>query len=229
MIKAIIFDFDGLILDTEMPEYLSNKEMFEEHGQEFPLEEWGANIGRGWDEPGMSPYETLQSKLSFPVDIETLRVKRRKRNEAMILENCILPGVVKVLNEAKAKGLKLGVASSSSIEWVGGHLSRLGLLERFDILRCSDHVTKTKPHPELYLSAIEALGVFAHEAIALEDSRNGSLAAKAAGLYTIVIPNEVTRHSNFSHADSLLSSLGELSLDHLLVQFHKRTEEPKHD
>jgi len=120
------------------------------------------------------------------------------------------------LDQAKALGLKVGVASSSTAEWVRGHLARLGILERFDCLRCRDEVANAKPEPDLYIAVLECLGVTAAEAIAIEDSPNGVTAAKRAGLRCVAIPNSITAKLDLSDADVLLHSLAEITLADLL-------------
>jgi HAD superfamily hydrolase (TIGR01509 family) len=112
--------------------------------------------------------------------------------------------------------MRLAVASSSPRSWVGGHLERLGIIDHFDHLRCADDVRQVKPDPELYLAALAALGVAAHEAIALEDSPNGVLAAKRAGLFCVAVPNSLTRQMPLDHADRLVDSLADLPLQDLV-------------
>ncbi len=216
MIKALIFDFDGLILDTESPEFISFQEMFAEFGLEFSLSEWAFNIGKGMNETGPTPYEILQSRVQIPFDFESVRARRRARNTSLVLANEVLPGVNDYLATAQKLGLKLGVASSSGSEWVEGHLKRLGLHDYFDVIRCADHVVKAKPDPELYLAALEALKVDAKEAIAFEDSRNGTKAARAAGIFTVVVPNPITRYSDLTEANMRLDSMSGISLASLL-------------
>ena len=113
-------------------------------------------------------------------------------------------------------GLKVGLASSSTSDWVRGHLDRLGILESFDCIRCRDHVANAKPEPDLYLSVLECLGVSASEAIAIEDSPNGVLAAKRAGLRCVAIPNSITGQLDLSQADLVLDSLADVTLGGLL-------------
>lgn len=134
----------------------------------------------------------------------------------MVLAQKLLPGVAEHLEEARAIGLKLGVASSSTRDWVGGHLARLGILDRFVCLRCRDDVANAKPEPDLYIAVLECLGVLASEAIAVEDSPNGVLAAKRAGLRCVAIPNSITARLDLGQADVLLGSLADITLADLL-------------
>jgi HAD superfamily hydrolase (TIGR01509 family) len=142
--------------------------------------------------------------------------RRISRRTELVLANKLLPGVVEHLDAAKAAGLKVGVASSSTLEWVRGHLARLGILDRFDCVRCRDDVTNVKPEPDLYVAVLECLGVAASEAIAIEDSPNGVLAAKRAGMRCIAIPNSITARLDLGQADVVLGSLAEVTLAELL-------------
>jgi len=213
MIRAIVFDFDGLILDTEEPVYRSWLEVYEAHGQELPFERWVQIVGS--TTAGFHPQNHLEERLgrSLPKEVLDRRIGRRTE---MILAQEVLPGVLRHIEEAKAMGLKLGVASSSTSEWVRGHLARLGILESFDCLRCRDDVANAKPEPDLYLAVLECLGVKASEAIAIEDSPNGVLAAKRAGLRCVAIPNSITAQLDLGQADLLLGSLDEVTLSGLL-------------
>ena len=125
MIKAIIFDFDGLILDTESPIFQSWQEVYRERGCELGLEEWAANIGT---EDTFDPVTHLEGILGESLDAAAIRSVRKPREAAPIEAEPILPGVERYIADAKRLGLKLGVASNSSHDWVTGHLERLGLL-----------------------------------------------------------------------------------------------------
>ena len=213
MIRALVFDFDGLILDTEVPVYRSWLEVYEAHGEELPFERWVQIVGS--TTAGFHPQHHLEERLgrSLPKEVLDRRIGRRTE---MILAQDALPGVVRHIQEARAMGLRLGVASSSTNEWVKGHLARLGILESFDCIRCRDDVANAKPEPDLYLAVLECLGVRASEAIAIEDSPNGVLAAKRAGLRCVAIPNSITAQLDLGQADLLLGSLDEVTLAELL-------------
>jgi len=213
MIRAIVFDFDGLILDTEEPVYRSWLEVYEAHGEQLPFERWVQIVGS--TTAGFHPQHHLEERLgrSLPKDVLDRRIGRRTE---MILAQQVLPGVLRRIEEAKAMGLKLGVASSSTTEWVRGHLARLGILESFECMRCRDDVANAKPEPDLYLAVLECLGVRASEAIAIEDSPNGVLAAKRAGMRCVAIPNSITAQLDLGQADVLLGSLEEVTLVELL-------------
>jgi HAD superfamily hydrolase (TIGR01509 family) len=213
LIRAIVFDFDGSILDTEEPVYRSWLEVYEAHGEDLPFERWVQIVGS--TTAGFHPQHHLEERLgrSLPKEVLDRRIGRRTE---MILANTVLPGVVQRIDEAKAMGLKLGVASSSTIDWVRGHLVRLGIFDRFDCVRCRDDVANAKPEPDLYIAVLECLGVPASEAIAIEDSPNGVLAAKRAGMRCVAIPNSITARLDLGQADVLLGSLAEVTLPELL-------------
>ncbi len=213
MIRAIVFDFDGLILDTEEPIYRSWLEVYEAHGQELPFERWVQIVGSSTI--GFHPQHHLEERLGRPLPKVVLDRRIGRRTE-MVLANKLLPGVVEHLDAARASGLKVGVASSSTRDWVLGHLVRLGILDRFDCLRCRDEVANVKPEPDLYLAVLECVGVAASEAIAIEDSPNGVLAAKRAGMRCVAVPNSITARLDLGQADVVLGSLAEVTLAELL-------------
>lgn len=213
--KALIFDFDGLILDTEMPDYESWQEVYHQHGVELPLEKWASIVG-GTAESDFDPNEYLEELISKPVDRDAIWIQRRKKYLDNLETQPILPGVVDLLNEAKQQGLKIGVASSSPEAWVHGHLTRLGLIEKFDCICTADDVEKTKPDPTLFLQVAEDLGVSPEDAIVFEDSPNGVLGANRAGMFVVAVPNPLTKQLEIDHADLILDSLADLSLQELL-------------
>ena len=213
MIRAIVFDFDGLILDTEEPVYRSWLEVYEAHGETLPFERWVQIVGSTNTE--FHPQRHLEERLGRPLSQEVVDGRIGRRTE-MILAQQVLPGILQYIDEATARGLKLGVASSSTRDWVSGHLERLGILGRFDCVRCRDDVNSAKPAPDLYVAVLDCLGVSPSEAFAIEDSPNGVIAAKQAGMLCVAIPNSITARLDLSKADLVLRSLSDLSLHDLL-------------
>ena len=213
MFKAIVFDFDGSILDTEGPVYRSWLEVYEAHGEELPFERWVQIVGSTTLE--FHPQHHLEGRLGRPLPQEVLDRRVGRRTELVLAEK-VLPGVVELIEDARAAGVKRGVASSSTAEWVKGHLDRLGILDRFDCIRCRDDVAHAKPEPDLYLAVLDCLGVAAAEAFAIEDSPNGIAAAKSAGLRCVAIPNPITSGLDLSHADLVVASLADFTLAKLV-------------
>src|SRR5579859_4159585 len=214
MLKAIIFDFDGLILDTEQPVYQSWLEVYQAHGVELPFERWVQIVGS--TTATFHPQHHLEERLGRPLPHEVLEQRIGRRTE-LVLAKKVLPGVVEVIDAARAAGIKLAVASSSTAEWVTGHLARLGILDRFDCVRCRDDVANAKPAPDLYRAVLECLGLTPDEAFAIEDSPNGIAAAKSAGLRCVAIPNPITSGLDLSRADLVVDSLADLTLAGLLA------------
>ncbi|MDB4948995.1 MAG: yhcW [Gemmatimonadetes bacterium] len=210
MIEAVVFDFDGLVFDSETHEYDVVREIFREHGAELPLEVWGRCVGRasGW----FDPFAHLEDCIGRPVDREALAALRHERFHARIQGQGPLPGVEATIDAARAHGLRVGLASSGTRRWVHGQLERLGLLHRFDAVRVREDVREVKPDPELYLSVLAALGVEPANAVAFEDSPNGALAARRAGMRCVVIPNAVTAGLEFGDTDLRLESMLDVQL-----------------
>jgi len=215
MIKALIFDFDGLIVDTELPDYESWQQVYRRHGCELAVEAWGQIVG-GTGASDFDPHTNLETLCGQPLDREEIWISRRKQYLDTITQQPILPGVLETIEAAERLGLGLGVASSSPENWVRGHLARLGLYQRFDTIKTADDVERTKPHPQLYLAAMDALGIQPSEGIVFEDSPNGVKAAKAAGLFCVAVPNKLTAQLHFDAADLRLDSLAGLSLPDLV-------------
>ena len=215
MIRAIVFDFDGLILDTEEPIYRSWLEVYEAHGEDLPFEQWVKTVGSTNTE--FHPQHHLEERLGRPLSKEVIERRIGRRTE-LILAQQLLPGILQQLDAARSLGLKLGVASSSTRDWVSGHLTRLGILNRFDCVRCRDDVTNAKPAPDLYIAVLACLGVNSSESLAIEDSPNGVVAAKSAGMLCVAIPNSITARLDLSHADLVLRSLAEVKLSDLLTR-----------
>ena len=220
-IRALVFDFDGIVIDTETPDFVTWRRVFEEHGVSLDRELWEGFIGSGLGSFDVSSH--LDELVGRPIATETLRAERRARYLAAVEASPVLPGVEDMISEARAAGLRLGVASSSTREWVEGHLARRGLLRYFDAVRCRDDVAATKPDPELYMSAVDALGVEPECAIAIEDSANGVTAAKRAGLFCVVVPNPMTSAMRLDQADLRLRSLADVSLGDLVEMAEGRT------
>jgi HAD superfamily hydrolase (TIGR01509 family) len=158
------------------------------------------------------------------VDRAAIAARHRKRELELIGLQTTMPGVESYIADAKRLGLKLGLASSSSRQWVGEHLGRLGLEREFDSIKCAEDVRQAKPSPDLYQAVLAELGLHPTEAVALEDSPNGILAAKRAGLLCVAVPNALTRQLPLDLADMRLESLADLPLAQLLPRLEKRTQ-----
>ena len=218
MIDALIFDFDGLIVDTEEPGFRAWTEIYSEHNCQLSRQLWASSIGLASDAIVFDPYAHLESLVGRQIDRDDIRLRRRRRNLELVHAQPIRPGVEAYIADAQGLGLKLAVASSSPRDWVDGHLTRLGLRSHFAAVLCVDDVGRGKPDPAVYLAALKALELTADRAIAFEDSPNGAWAAKRAGIYCVVVPNSMTNALPLDHADRRLESLADLPLPTLLSE-----------
>jgi len=220
--KALLFDFDGLIVDTETPEFQVWQSIYREFGQKLSLEQWGVMVG-GFGKGIFDAAAHLARLAGNGIKPDDLRARHRAESDVLTLAQPILPGVTEILKEAREMRLFCAVASSSPHTWVDTHLNRLGLGNAFEVVICSDDVLpgRTKPYPDLFLKALAALEVHAGEALVFEDSPNGVEAAHAAGILVVRVPNPVTENLKSLEADLTIASLAEISLTKLLIQFHK--------
>jgi HAD superfamily hydrolase (TIGR01509 family) len=218
MIRALVFDFDGVILDTETPFFRSWQEIYQESGFDLSMQDWASMLG-SFSDPE-DPYEQLEDQLGIRLDREAIRSRRSDRESELLASEEILPGVEAVMLEGRRLGLRLAVASSSDRNWVTTHLERLNLLSKFDIIMCAEDVEFTKPFPDLYEAVLLALNIQASQAIAFEDTLNGVLAAKRAGLYCVAIPNTITHHSPMPEADMVVQSLQDVNLEELVKKLN---------
>jgi HAD superfamily hydrolase (TIGR01509 family) len=213
-IHAVVFDFDGLVLDTELPVYTSWCAAFEAHGAAPPtIEEWSAMIGTA---DAVDMHAWLAERADRPIDRDAMDQSRRAHRDALLEVEVVRPGVLAWLAEADAARLRLAIASSSPADWVDEHLGRLGLTERFAVIVTAGGALRGKPAPDVYLEACARLGVDPAYALAVEDSPNGIAAAKAAGLRCVNVPNELTARLDRSAADVRLSSLADCTLADVL-------------
>ncbi len=220
MITALIFDFDGLILDTETAEVRTWQNIFDELRYPFPYDEFIQTVG-GYGISTFDPALHLHEITNGSLNEEVMRLRFRNESGDEIRRSPILPGVTDIIAEAKRQHMKLAVASSSPHSWVDTHLTRLNLFQQFDKIICSDDVPpgRTKPNPDLFLKALEQLNVGANEAMAFEDSPHGVEAANAAGIAVVLAPNPTTSLLPFKGIYLKLDSLAVLSLDEMISHF----------
>lgn len=220
-VRGLLFDFDGLLVDTESPSRLGWQELYREHGHELPLDEWATlvgTIGASWD-----PLVHLETLVGRPLDRDTVTERRQAREFELIDLEDLRPGIEGYLEEADRRGLRTALVSSSSRDWIQRILGRLERLDHWDAIVAADgDPTRAKPRPTLYLEALETLGLAADEAIAFEDSPNGVRAAKRAGLVCVAVPNPVTATLALDEADVVVESLADLPLDALLKRLEDR-------
>jgi len=218
MLKALIFDFDGLILDTETPEVTVWGNIYKEYGFELPVHEWEKTVG-GYGISTFNAAEHLALLSAGEVDSASSHLRYRQESDAIIQSSPILPGVMDLIHSAKTNGLKVAIGSSSPHSWVDAHTKRLGIYDLFDFIICQDDVEKgkTKPYPDIYLKVLDKLQVRANEALVFEDSPNGVLASRRAGIFVVAVPNGLTKQMNVQ-GDLTVSSLAELTLQDLMAK-----------
>ena len=216
MIEAVVFDFDGLIFDSETHGFEVAREVMAEHGVELTMEVWSGVVGT--HSGAFDPVAFIESRIGAPVDREAVEEVLWQRFYARIETQDALPGVKEVLEATRALGLKVGLASNSTHEWVDGQIARLGLAHYFHCVRTADDVERPKPAPDLYLEVLRCLDVPPERAVAFEDSPTGALAAKRAGLYCVVVPNPITAALEFGEHDVRLESLLHEELSELLAR-----------
>jgi HAD superfamily hydrolase (TIGR01509 family) len=214
-VRAVVFDFDGVVLDTETTDFRAWCEIFDAHGCELRIDEWVDDIGT---QAGFDVYGTLRSRARGAVPPEDeLRARKRARVAELLEGVQPLPGVTAWLDEAESMGIPVGIASSSPPGWIEHHLHRLGLRHRFACVACCDGSLPPKPDPASYLAACDRLGARPADAVAVEDSPHGVAAARRAGLYTVAVPHDLTRALDLSGADVVVESLADLPLSALVT------------
>jgi HAD superfamily hydrolase (TIGR01509 family) len=213
---AIVLDFDGLMIDSEWLIFETARATFAAHGHELTVASWATVVGTNndlddswWDRlcdhAGITGFELADYEATY------LAQPREGRFDLPAL-----PGVVELIDEANAGSVPIGVASSSSLDWLDRHLERLGLRDRLGAVIGSDVVGGVgKPAPDVYLRACADLGADPVRSVAIEDSANGVTAAKAAGMVAVAVPSQITRFNDFGHADLVVDSVADLDLDRL--------------
>ncbi|WP_349305412.1 HAD family hydrolase [Bacillus sp. FJAT-50079] len=215
MIKAVIFDFDGTIIDTETPWFEIYRELLKmDYDFDLPLEAFARVIGT----TNGSLFDLIDQSLTHPIDRQQFKEKARSHYLKIKDDLPLRNGFLDILNGIKNSGTKLALASSSNREWVVGFLDKHRLIDDFPIIFTAEDVEEVKPNPALYIKTLEALGVEPNEAIAVEDSANGSLAAIKAGINCLIIPNDMTKNLTFHQNTRMIDSY----LDFDLARYLKR-------
>lgn len=212
MLEAVIFDMDGLLADTEWPDFVAWQELFAAHGDELTLEQWVGEVGVWGATTIKARFRALRGTEEGEAALFDGRRARFREQVALLSP---LPGVERLIATLEAAGIPCGVASSSDREWVAFVLGGLGLQDRLGAVVTGDDVAARKPAPDLYLEAARRLGVRPSRCVAIEDSAVGASAAVAAGMRCVAVPNLLTRFHNLDHAHARVSSLEEVELSFL--------------
>jgi HAD superfamily hydrolase (TIGR01509 family) len=217
-LQGILFDFDGLILDTETPVFQAWQEKYTALGMRLDMSDWAEVLGKASHE-----MDRILSKLDGVLDESSKKIFLEEVSRAemeLVLQQRPLPGAAELIRKAHKAGLNLGIVSSSDQDWVHSHLRRLELLDYFQHTSCVEEVTAAKPDPALYQLGLSKTGLEADRVVVLEDSPNGVLAAKRAGLFTIAVPNGITSqlqfYQNGGRPDQVLDSLEDFPWEDLM-------------
>jgi putative hydrolase of the HAD superfamily len=222
--RALIFDFDGLIVDTESAIYEAWRELYLAHGHDLPLSTYVQCVGSVFGH--YDPMAALESLLGSEVDWDTHLPMKDARIRAGQESLDTLPGVRELLAAARSAGLPCVVASSSQRTHVEGWLERTGIRHHFEFVRSRDDVERAKPWPDLFLAAAEGLGLSPADTLVLEDSANGLRASVSAGAPCVIVPSPVTDGSDFTGAASVLKTLAGTTLEEL-KEIHRLAGAPR--
>ena len=213
-IRGLIFDFDGLIVDTETAIFHAWRDIYAEFGEDLALEEYVQCVGSDFGQ--YNPQTVLEERVGKPIDWEPILPAKDKRIRSELAEQDTRPHFRRFVADSRGQKLKHAVASSSSLDWVGGWLEKLGLAEAFPVIRCRDHVENIKPEPDLFLAAAEGAGIEPSEALVIEDSENGLKAARAAGMACVIVHNPITAGAQFHGAHAVFDGFEDIRIDSLL-------------
>ncbi len=202
---GIIFDFDGVLVDTEWAIYQSWVQLYAREGQEISIATYSPCLGAGYSH--WNPAEHLEKLTGKKYDWEVETPARQAVLEADLARSGLMDGAAELLDWCDEQGIKLTVASSSSRRWVQGWLEHLGIYHRFAGVFTRTDGYAVKPNPALFLAAQECLGLPKEECLIVEDSENGTISAQNAGIPCVAIPNRMTESSDFSRAQFRLPSL----------------------
>lgn len=213
MLRAVIFDFDGLLLDTESAEYEEWVKIFNSLEANLSLGDWVKYVGTWVDSSLM---DLLAQRSTKPFDRDVLHCRHSEAVRDNVNQKGFCEGVTSLVPALRAAGLKVAIASNSDFPWVSEHLDHRDYRGNFDVVCTRDDVKRLKPDPDVYLLALERLGVQASEAVVFEDSLPGAIAGLRAGIQVYVVPNPITAQSEFPNQVTRLHSLTEVSPAFLL-------------
>lgn len=210
MIKAVIFDMDGVIADTEGVYFEADNMVLGQFGKKQALDYFLKFVGTSTKHH----YQTIIKDFGLNASVDELLALRQKYI-ALLMKNGMAtnPGVIKLIEQAKAKHMATGLASTSAPERIRTVLNATGLNDVFDVVMSGEQVKAHKPEPDVYIETARLLGVNPTDCLAIEDSRNGVLAAKAAGMKCIALRTKYTVSQDVSAADKVVTSLTQVNLN----------------
>lgn len=223
MLDAVIFDFDGIVLDSETPEYESHRRIYERHGIPLTVDEWCDSIGVYTEGHERRWFAQLCERSTVTLAEDEYHAERRRMFEELVPQHP-MRGVRELLEELQAAGVALAIASTSPSRWVVPAADRIGVRPLFRTIVSGDDVARRKPAPDVYIEAARRLGANPQRSVAIEDSSPGIAAARAAGLKTVAIPHWLTERHDLSGADLRVAHAGELTVGRLTALVRETRE-----
>ena len=214
MLASVIFDFDGIVLDSETPEYESHRRIYERYGVTLTVDEWCGVIGT-WSEGHDEQWFRRLCERAAEAPPRDAYFEERRRLFEEIVPSDPMRGVRELLAALRDAHVPLAIASSAPARWVVGAVERLGIAPFFTAIVTGDQVTHRKPAPDVYLTAARRLDADPRRSVAIEDSSAGIAAARAAGMKAVAIPHWLTERHDLSGADLTVEHAGLLTLDRL--------------
>jgi HAD superfamily hydrolase (TIGR01509 family) len=209
MIKAIIFDLDGVLLDSVGRDIAITVRAFNKFG--YSITQSDEQYIIGWHPADRISF--FAKRFNIPEEEQRLIVADEKRlyRELWDATSKLLPEVKETLEAIKNKGLKLALATTSTSDSVSKFMQKFRLQGYFKLILTREDASMRKPNPEIYIKARTELGYNTDEIIVVEDTEIGVTAAKSAGLKCVAVPNQYTKNQDFSRADYVIKSISELS------------------
>jgi len=214
-LSAVVFDFDGVILDSETPEFESHRRVFERYGAALTIDEWCGQIGIYTEGHERRWFEQLCRRSDSAPSGQDVYDAERTNHFRNLLPTEPMSGIRELLETLDRAGVPMAVASTAPARWVVTSAELIGVTPFFRTIVTSDDVERRKPAPDVYLEAMRRLGADPRRAIAIEDSGPGIAAARAAGMTTIAIPHRLTEGHDLAAADLRVAHAGELTLARL--------------
>lgn len=218
-LQAVIFDFDGLLADTEQPEFEAWQRIYETLGHKLTHEVWARAVGYA---SVFDPKADLEERTGRQLDWTALDEQRRQEKERLMEQLSALPGAAELVEWFSEQGVPIGCASNSHRQWVERGLNRIGLQSYFRVIIGLGDSEAPKPDPAPYRAVLKALNAEAARSLAFEDSGPGLHSSTAAGIYTIVVPGPITRHQDLSRASEQLESLEDFRPEVTLPRLARR-------
>ena len=214
LLRAVVFDFDGIVLDSETPEYESHRRIYERCGASLSVEEWCDAVGMWNERHDELRFDVLCQRSARAPDREAYDAERHRIFDELIPASPMrgIRDLLAALDEAE---IPAAIASTSPGHWVRPSVERIGLDSLFRAIVTGDEVPRRKPAPDVYLEAARRLGVDPAHAVAIEDSGPGVAAARAAGMRVVAIPHRLTFGHDLGAADLRVAHAGELTVERL--------------